>query len=123
MANEQYPHIFLPDAPLTSGFTSPQSGGGIPGIPQKNRSEHSEFIRTRLEAAWNEVDQIQAVVHTVRSGAYLEFQSEPGFDLQIQSLEARQSGIRLLNVRQEGQIPLSITCFALFIKKSDRNPR
>ncbi|MCL5422003.1 MAG: S8 family peptidase [Nitrospirae bacterium] len=35
-----------------------------------------------------------------RHGAYIDFVSEPGFDLLTESLESRRSGIRLLNVRQ-----------------------
>jgi hypothetical protein len=42
------------------------------------------------------------VAHADRNGVYLDFYSEPGFDLILKSLEARRSGIRLLNVTKEG---------------------
>jgi len=60
-------------------------------------------LRERLETAWAEDDrQRQAVVYVERLGAYIEFVSEPGFDLAVQSLENRRSGIRLQNVQIEG---------------------
>jgi len=42
------------------------------------------------------------VAHADRHGVYLDFYSEPGFDLILKSLEARRSGIRLLNVTKQG---------------------
>jgi hypothetical protein len=42
------------------------------------------------------------VAHADRQGVYLDFYSEPGFDLILKSLEARRSGIRLLNVTKLG---------------------
>ena len=55
-----------------------------------------------MRAAWQAGQQRQAVAHADRNGVYLEFYSEPGFDLALKSLEAWKSGIRLLNVRKEG---------------------
>ncbi|MDP8256194.1 MAG: S8 family peptidase [Candidatus Alcyoniella australis] len=59
-------------------------------------------MQQQLLQAWKEADNRQAVSHADRDGAYIEFESSPGFDLVVRSLERIGSGIRLLNVRKEG---------------------
>jgi len=102
MPNGNYRHIYLPGPTATQGFTNPRRGGSSPRLTNRNRQTHSAHLRQRLQQAWNEAEDQQAVLHVERTGTYLEFESEPGFDLAIMSLERLQSGIRLLNVRQEG---------------------
>lgn len=101
MPGERYRHIFLEGPSQTRGFTSP-GGGGDSRIPPRNRRPHGKYLQKRLDKAWEEVEkQRQVVTHVERRGAYIDFVSEPGFELTLKSLEARQSGIRLLNVRTE----------------------
>ena len=99
MPGERYRHIFLPGPTLTQGFTNPRRGGEGPRIPARDRGHHTTLLRERLESLWREVDATQAVAHMERHGVYIDFTSEPGFDLIVKSLEAIRSGIRLLNVR------------------------
>jgi Subtilase family len=101
MPGERYRHIFLPGPTLTQGFTNPRRGGEGPRIPSRDRGQHGTLLRERLENLWREVDATQAVAHMERHGVYIDFISEPGFDLVIKSLEAIRSGIRLLNVRSQ----------------------
>lgn len=103
MAAERHRHIFLAGPTRTERFTNPRRGGAKPHLRQRDRREHSAYLQRQLQAAWEQVGQRQAVVHTERHGAYIDFVSDPGFDLMIQSLEARRSGIRLLNVRRVGE--------------------
>lgn len=106
MPGERYSHIFLSGYERTQGFTSPRQGGSSPRIPtDRDRAKHSGFLKKRLEEAWTSSDQHQlnVAVHVERHGAYLEFEGAPGFDLMIQSLENLNAGIRLLNVRTEGE--------------------
>lgn len=100
MAGERYRHIFLPGPDRTEGFTNPRRGGGQPRIPSRDRAGHSAYLRGRLESAWREDEERCAVAHADRHGVYIDFLSEPGFDLIIKSLESLRSGIRLLNVRR-----------------------
>ena len=102
MPQERYRHIFLPGPPVTRRFTSPQHGGFNPRIPDRDRAQHARLVEERLKAAWQAAENRQAVAHADRHGVYLDFYSEPGFDLVLKSLEARRSGIRLLNVTKEG---------------------
>lgn len=101
MPNGNYRHIYLPGPTATQGFTNPRQGGSRPRLAHRDRQTHSAYLRQRLLQAWNEAEGEQAVLQVERTGVYLEFESEPGFDLAIRSLERLQSGIRLLNVRQE----------------------
>lgn len=106
MAREQYRHIFLGGPTHTQRYTSPRRGGSSPRIPDRpDRAGHSAYLLGRFAQAWEEQHrtQRQAVVHAQRHGAYIEFVSEPGFDLMVQSLEAMRSGIRLQSVRMEGE--------------------
>ncbi|MFQ5615463.1 MAG: S8 family peptidase [Anaerolineales bacterium] len=77
-------------------------------------------MRQRLEAAWEEAEQRQSVAHIERHGAYFDFISEPGFDLVIKSLEAQLSGIRLLNVRREGEGEQEQTFATVYVPHSKR---
>jgi hypothetical protein len=101
MAGERYRHIFLLGPTRTQGFTSPRQGGGAPRIPARDRAQHSARLREQLETLWRDVESTQAVAHTERHGVYIDFVSDPGFDLVVKSLEALRLGIRLLNVRTQ----------------------
>ncbi len=100
MPEGQYKHIFLSGPTKKNGFTNPRTGGSGARIPNRDRSTHSAYLMKRFEAAWKEAGQRHAVVQVERRGLYIEFVSEPDFDLQKQSLESLKSGIRLLNVRE-----------------------
>ncbi len=103
MAGEHYRHILLSGPSRTQGYTNPRRGSSTDRIPKnRDRDLHSAYLQERLRQTWSEVDRQLAVVQVERHGAYLEFESEPGFDLAIQSLENIRSGIRLLNIRKEG---------------------
>ena len=119
MADNDLRHIFLSDYARTTLFTSPSSGGGKARIPARNTTAHGAFLRTRLDRAWAEAKRLKrqrlAVSLPSRNGAYLEFRSEPGFDLVVKSLEDRRSGIRLLAVRQEGEGDSEVTLATVFV--------
>ena len=123
MAGERYRHIFLPGPTRTQGFTNPRRGGSPPRIPDRDRDRHSAYLQQRLEQAWAEADQSgqrQAVVHVERRGAYIDFVSEPGFDLAVQSLEDLRSGIRLHNVRKEGEGASERTLATVYVPQDKR---
>jgi hypothetical protein len=104
MAQERFRHIVLPRPPKTEPFTSTSSGGSIQKIPDRDRQPHSDFLSKKLQNAWATAEKEQAIAHVTRKGVYLEFKSDPGFDLVTKSLEDRRSKdhqIRLLNIRVE----------------------
>ncbi len=120
MPGERFPHIFLAGPDRTEPFTNPRHGGPDPRIPIRDRIDHSTFLRQRFEEAWLEDDQRRAVAHTDRHGVYLDFVSEPRFDLTIKSLERVKSGFRLLNVRQGGAHDAEQTTATVFVPHAQR---
>jgi len=104
MAGERFRHIVLTHPPAEEKFKSPGSGGRKKNISDRDRQIHSDFLSRRLQNAWAAAESEQAVAHVTRKGVYLEFKSDPGFDLVTKSLEDRRSmdkQVRLLNVRVE----------------------
>ena len=116
MADEHYPHLFLPGPSDTrSDYRNPRRGGDDPRIKPQDRQPHAEHVRRALETAWHTAADRQAVAHLGRRGVYLEFLSEPGFDLILKSLESRQAGIKLLNVKKEGEEKNQLTRATVFV--------
>jgi hypothetical protein len=103
MAKDHFPLIFLADRPESQGFTSAQTFGATLRTPPRNRRTHADNLIARLNAAWDQSGGTQAVSSASHHGIYLVFAGSPGFDLKIRSLENLKSGIRLLNVRSEGE--------------------
>jgi hypothetical protein len=100
MPIQQYPHIKITTAPLRQDFTTSKSPRGSAKIPNRNRLEHAQRLRSQLSTA---LEAIQSEVTTynllgIRQGMYLEFKGEAEKDLVTKSLESMGSNIRLLNV-------------------------
>ncbi len=93
-----FAHLYLPGPTETHPFTTPQAGSSKFKSPARERADHAAKLQRKLEAAWAAADKARGVSHAVRGGIYVEFASEPGFQLVFQSLEAISSGVRLLNV-------------------------
>ena len=86
-------------------FTTSRSGRGSSRYPDRKPQKHSNKLSCQLKDAWENAksigDKLTAVGVKKREGIYLEFFSEPGFDLKISSLENNQGkeAIKLLNTR------------------------
>ena len=105
MIENPYPHLFLPTAPKSFDYVNPVGGGGKFDLPNRpDRGGQATKVRRGLDRVWAEAEsareQRKAVSLPAKNGTYIEFESAPGFDLKIDSLENRRSGIRLLNVRE-----------------------
>ncbi len=100
------PHLNVTDYDshiFTTGRSSPVPP---PPRPERDKDEHSTFLKSQLERAWTEAENDNVVYHTGRNGIYLEFKGEDGYELVTKSLENRRgvdSGkwVRLLNIRYE----------------------
>lgn len=97
-------HIFLTGKPESHRYTA--FGAPIKGtLPNRERGTHAQYLQRKLEAIWKKVKEKDsarlAVSLPVRNGTYLEFEGSPDEILNIQSLENRTSGIKLLNTRTE----------------------
>jgi hypothetical protein len=114
----RFRHLFLAGPTNRFDFSSPRTGGGSPRLRARDRQLHAERIAQKLEQAWNTAQDRQAVAHAERTGVYLEFRSEPGFDLVLKSLESIRSGIRLLNVKVEGPPGEETTKATVFVPRT-----
>ena len=100
-SGQNLPHIVLNTPPETSLYTSTSTGGSKKTGPTRDRFSHGSLLKTQLDGAWKQSESEQATSHITRSGVYLEFRSDPGFNLELQSLEDVRKGVRLLNVRKQ----------------------
>jgi len=97
---EKNSHIKLPGPSDKMQYTSRRGGGNDNNFPKRDRNSHGLYIKKCLDKAWKESEAEIAAVFTERNGVYLEFESSPGFELAIKSLEDIRQGIRLCNVRK-----------------------
>ncbi len=95
---DKYPHLRLTGPNEEIQYTS-TSGGPKTILPTRDRQAHGEYIQSKLRTAWEESENEFVTYHSERNGIYLEFQSSPGFEMAVKSLENLQQGIRLCNVR------------------------
>ncbi len=110
---DERPHIMLGANGLAEPFTSPRGGGSPPGAhPLRDRQDHANDLLGQMRAV-RYADAHVSVVRTERGideqeGIILEFDSEPGFDLKLDSMDSDSTrgpaGIELLAVREVGSI-------------------
>lgn len=116
MASPRFSHLFLPGpSDSRNDYSSPRRGGDGPRLRVQDRPTHAEHVQKALESAWKTAEERQAVAYSTRQGVYLEFTSEPGFDLALKKLESRKSGIRLLNVRTDRVDGSPVTRATVFV--------
>ena len=91
-------------------------------IPDRDREAHSKYLLGRLNLAWQQAENKQAVIHAVREGVYIEFKSDPGADLVTKSLDdMRSKQVRLLNVRTEGKGDAAVTYATVYVANEKKN--
>ncbi|NLD45637.1 MAG: peptidase S8, partial [Clostridiaceae bacterium] len=116
MAINKYRHIFLKEAPDTTQFSTPLTGGTKIPIPYKDPSYQSSKLFERFNEAWKSAEDEQAVIQHARNGVYVEFISDPGSQLVTKSLEDMKSKkIRLLNVRTEQMEDETVTFATVYV--------
>ncbi len=101
---DKLPHFLVSDTAHTEPYTSISSRGKTFRLPPRQRQSHGQkllrkFDRIREESRTIISDQ-KAFGIDAGNGIYIQFESEPNFELKFESLEATRSGIELLAVRQ-----------------------
>lgn len=100
---ERYENLFLHDTISRIDYTNPQKNVSRFKSPARDAGYHGTNIQRQLDVAWRryqeELTRRQAVAVPAREGMYLEFESAPGFELKVKSLEDLRANVRLLNVR------------------------
>jgi hypothetical protein len=86
------PHLHPENTTNKEPYQTPRSGGPSLVLPARERATHGAALQNQLQ-------QVQPIPTAPERGVILQFESEPGFKLQLNSLESRNQGIELLSVR------------------------
>jgi hypothetical protein len=111
-----HPHIFDPNAATSQEFRTPRPGrGSAPSLQSRDRAQHAARLLRQLEdveeAAEDRIAEQKAQGVDAGNGIYLQFDSEPGFDLKFESLDFAPSGIELCAVRRAANNLTQATVF------------
>lgn len=104
MADEKnYPHVFVEDSATTEEYIYPGGGSSDKPLPARDRKAHANRLLASLDRARSEAarrrEELEPLVLPAKKGMHCEFESEPGFELELKSLEDRRQGIQLVAVR------------------------
>jgi hypothetical protein len=106
------PHLLVSGTARAEPYTYPHEVRGPAfGLPPRSRLEHSDRLLAALSSARQALDELRqrrgAVGIAEDRGLYLEFESDPGFELMLKSLDRTREGIELVAVRERGDIMLA----------------
>jgi hypothetical protein len=104
------PHLRLENTATSVGYVSAGGGGGVEfQLPPRDRRQHARRLRAELERA--EADarskREEQGLTAEADGAVLAIRSNRGFELKLDSLERRRSGIELLSVSLENGVTIA----------------
>ena len=122
----RYRHLFPTGTAAQEPYTYAKKVGGVEfkTPPRDDRQAHGSRLTAEIQAAEQEAGNLAAdeALEEKPKGIALDFVSDPGFKLQLQGLEMRQSGIELCNARVEDDV-MHATVFVpegkvdLFVRK------
>jgi hypothetical protein len=99
----EHPHIFINNGKSDISF-SQRPTPITPELPARNVQSHAGYLTNRFNDIWEEASRNKRVREAAsiptKDGFYIEFKSQPGYDLTTKSLESIKHGIRLLNIRK-----------------------
>ena len=106
------PHLLVRGTANSEPYTYPREVRGPEfGLPGRSRAEHGDRLLASLAAARESLENLRerrsAVGIAEDRGLYLEFESDPGFELMLKSLDRARDGIELMAVRERGDIMLA----------------
>jgi hypothetical protein len=101
----KYRHILLTGTSTAEKFTNPKPARSKLNLCSRDRQAHRNSLINQLDRASKEFEQLKRrrknAGITEKLGITLTFQSEPDFDLKLESLEFRRSDIELLSVQKK----------------------
>lgn len=101
-SHDELKHLFPQETAQTEAYTAPARGGGEFALPPRDdRVGHGRKLVSEIKAAERTAKESVEDVSEEKKpkGTCLDFESAPGFKLQLESLELRRSGIELRNAR------------------------
>jgi hypothetical protein len=109
--NQQLIHLFIKGTSKTERYTSPLPGRQGFFCPAHKVPAHGAKLLKQIDEARTAAQEHNmrktAVGLLDQKGMYLEFHSEPDFELALDSLESEQQGIELTAVRQQAGVMLA----------------
>lgn len=107
------PHLFPQNSGVAEPYQYPHKvRGGDFAVPPRDRAPHAANLTTQIEEAVAADTEQRAAQprSTPPRGIVLDFRSDPGFKLKLESLELRASGIELRSARldEEGVMHASV---------------
>lgn len=109
--NPKLRHLLIHATAATEKYVPRSTGGRGAQFPQRNRRAHGKKLIGQLDQLTKEAKELGqkriAFGLDAKEGICLTFESEPDFDLKLDSLEFLRSGIELLAVRKEGKKTLA----------------
>lgn len=100
-------HILLTGTARTERYVPPSARGRQVPFPPRKRAAHGKQLLKQLGRLANEAKaqsaQRTAFALDAEGGIYVTFESEPGFEMKLESLEAVRSGIELLAVTDKDE--------------------
>jgi len=135
---EKLSHLFVTGTSTTQPYTSPASGGKPFRVPPRQRETHGQrllrqFDVIRQQAAAT-LEEQRAYGIDAKNGIYLQFESDPGFDLKTESLEVWKSRIELLSEHKvdnrtlatvfvpEGKLDILVNKFSAYLDPAKDSP-
>lgn len=109
MSSEQLPHLIVEGFFGTERYTAaPRRGPEFP-LPARDRAVHGTSVREQLNKIRGDNEQSRGVQTEPDEPAPvpIEVRSEPGFVLNLESLENRAKGIEVACVRTEGDVQVA----------------
>lgn len=125
---ERLPHLIITGRTTAERYVyaGPTPRGRV-NLPPRDRATHGTSILQQLEDAREENDRVRGVSSTPENPARitLEIESEPGFELAIDSLEPRRQGVELACVREEAGVRKAVIHvpegkLTYFVKKAEQ---
>jgi hypothetical protein len=110
---DQRRHILVESGATAEPYKYPHQvrGGAKIGLPPRTRQDHGEALLKSLDALRTDQDETNAARRAIGisedRGIYLQFESDPDFDLAIQSLDRTREGIELVAVKRESGVHLA----------------
>lgn len=102
--NRKYPHIQNPYLVQSHPFARPK--GQVSNLPpiERDRKVHGTFLKNQIQTIQQNIIQQTIPISKAlieQPGHYIEFESEPGFELKFDSLSNQKAGIELRSLREE----------------------
>lgn len=99
--SQEFPHIYIKNTAGSEPYTNPSADRPRFVVNERNRQSHGQMLKAQLTLA--EVASKKRVLSIPQErlatpGVYIQFESDPGFELKLESLDDRTQGIELIAV-------------------------